>query len=177
MTSFVNIHPSTQHLGAARVESALSTARVSPLRMSATRGLTTLLLSAMTTAAMVLAYQIMDTVAEGHLMVIWMAMWFVAFAALALFAGSARRMAVGTKKGLDAWSRGLAEARADKRLWAMAKADPRIMSDLQMVISRNEIAAEVKPAEVDATQAQAKRAERARRAKIPLLRGYQHYAA
>lgn len=177
MARFINLEYSAQHCGANRVESVIDAAQEAGHSLSGTRGLSTLLLSAVAAAVMVVAYQVMDSVAEGHLMVIWMAMWFVAFAALALFAGSARRMAIGTKKGLDAWSRGLAEARADKRLWAMAKADPRIMSDLQMVISRNEIAAEVKPAEVDATQAQAKRAERARRAKIPLLRGYQHYAA
>ena len=146
MTSFVNIHPSTQHLGAARVESALSTARVSPLRMSATRGLSTLLLSAMTTAAMVLAYQIMDTVAEGHLMVIWMALWAVAFGALALFAGAARKMAVALSTALRAWSARSAQSASDRSMWALAQTDSRVLADLQAAVMRADVDAEAQHA-------------------------------
>lgn len=60
----------------------------------------------------------MDSMAEGHRLVIWVAMWAVAFAVLALFAGTtARNLAARVKAGLDGWSRSLAEARADQRIW------------------------------------------------------------
>lgn len=158
MTSFVNIKYSTQHPGVARVESVLDAARQLQHGFSGTRGLATLLLSAMAAAIMVVAYQVMDSVAEGHLLVMWIALWAVAFAALAVFAGAARNLAARLKAGLDSWSRSLAEARADQRLWAMAQTDPRLMADLQMAMLREEAKTEVAQA---ATTAPAVRAAKA----------------
>ena len=140
MTSFVHLEYSNQHPGVLRVESAIDAAQHLRQGISGTRGLATLLLSAVAAAAMVVAYQVMDSVAEGHLLVMWIALWAAAFASLALFAGTARRIALRLKSGLDAWSRSLAEARADERLWAMAKSDARVMADLQSAITRSEVA-------------------------------------
>jgi hypothetical protein len=139
MTSFVTINYSTQHPGVARVESAIEAAGQLRQGFSGTRGLAALLLSAMSAAVMVVAYQVMDSVTEGHLLVMWVALWAVAFAALALLAGTALRAAKRLKSGLDDWSRSIAEARADQRLWAAAKRDPRVMADLQAAKSRAEI--------------------------------------
>lgn len=133
MYSFVNIKHSAQHLGAEQTKSAAAPVRQGS---SSTRGLSTLLLSAMLTATMVVAYEVMDSVAEGHLLVIWMVLWAVAFCALAIFAGASRQLAGRLKNSLDAWSRSVAEARSDQRLWAAAQQDPRIMSDLQAAIAR-----------------------------------------
>lgn len=138
MTSFVHLEYSNQHPGVARVESAIDAAQHLRQGFSGTRGLATMLLSAVAAAVMVVAYQVMDSVAEGHLLVMWIAMWAAAFASLALFAGTARHFAVRLKAGLDAWSRSVAEARADERLWAMAKSDARVMADLQTAITRSE---------------------------------------
>ncbi|MDB5884363.1 MAG: hypothetical protein JWR74_534 [Polaromonas sp.] len=138
MTSFVNANYSTQHHGANRVESAMVAVQHARRGFSGTRGLATLLLSAMVAAVMVVAYQVMDSVAEGHLLMMWIALWAVAFAALALFAGAARAMAMRTKNSLDEWSRSLAEARADQRLWATARQDSRVMADLQAAMTRSE---------------------------------------
>ena len=134
MYSFVNIKHSAQHLGAEQASAA------APHRQGAsgTRGLSTLLLSAMVTATMVVAYEVMDSVAEGHLLVMWMVLWGVAFAALALFAGASRQLAGRLKNSLDAWSRNVAEARSDQRLWAAAQQDPRIMADLQAAMARHD---------------------------------------
>ena len=71
MTSFVTIKYSTQHPGVARVESALDAARQLRQGFSGTRGLATLLLSAMAAAIMVVADQVMDSVTEGHLLLMW----------------------------------------------------------------------------------------------------------
>ncbi len=150
MTSFVNIKYSTQHPGVVRAESAFGAVRQLAHAFTGTRGLATLLLSAIAAAVMVVAYQVMDSVTEGHLLVMWIGVWAIAFVALALFATAARSAAVSLKAGLDGWSRSLAEARADQRLWQAAKNDPRVMADLQMALLRGQADAEVA---VDATVA------------------------
>lgn len=142
MTSFVNVKHPAEHSGVVRVEAALAAAGQLKKQVSGTRGLATLLLSAMVAAATVVAYQVMDSVAEGHLLMMWLALWAVAFAALALFAGAARRLAARTLSGLNDWSHAIAQARADVRLWEAAKADLRVMTDLQVAIARHEGAAD-----------------------------------
>ena len=138
MTSFINVQHPAEHPGVVRVAAAFSAAGQLRKRISGTRSLATLLLSAMVAAAMVVAYQVMDSVAEGHLLVVWIALWAVAFAALALFAGATRRLAVRTMSGLNDWSQAIAQARADVRLWEAAKSDPRVMADLQTAMARDE---------------------------------------
>jgi hypothetical protein len=170
MTSFVHLDYSTEHPGVARVESALGAARQLGHGFSGTRGLATLLLSAVVAAIMVVAYQIMDSVAEGHLLVGWLAIWGVAFVALAVFASTARKTALRLKAGLDGWSRTMAEARADERLWAMAKADARVMADLQTARTRDEALASPLPAAPAATVMVA---ERTLQASHTMLRAYQ----
>jgi len=146
MTSFINVKYLAQHTGARRVESAIDAVQHAGKGLTGTRGLATLLLSAVAAAVMVAANQLMDSVAEGHLLMLWMALWAVAFAALAFFAGAARQLAVRTLAGLDAWSQSLAEARADQRLWAIARQDDRVMADLLAAQSRSEVVAEPAPA-------------------------------
>ena len=139
MTRFVHLEYPNQHPGVVRVESAIGAARQIKRNFSAPRTLATLLLSAIAAAAMVVAYEIMDSLAEGHLLAMWIALWAAAFATLAAFAGSVSRAVASAQAGLDAWSRNIAVKRADERLWAAAKTDPRVMADLQCAISRNQL--------------------------------------
>ena len=138
MTSFVNIEYAKDHPGVVRLESAIESAQHIGRGFSGKRGLATLLLSAMAAAVMVVAYEVMESVAEGHLLVMWIALWAAAFVSLAVFAVPARKLANNLKVGLDDWSRALAEARADERLWAAAKTDTRVMADLQAAASRHD---------------------------------------
>lgn len=176
MTSFVHIDIPTRHVGAERLEAAAHAAQQLKSQAFGTRGLATLLLSAVAAAVMVAAYQVMDSVAEGHLMVMWIAMWAVAFATLAAFASSARSLAARMKASADAWSRAIAEAKSDQRLWAAAKRDPRVMSDLQAAMTRDEqdftapIATKTVAARIPAAMsASASAAEK----QAPALRAYQ----
>lgn len=137
MTSFVHLEYSNQHSGVVRVESAIALAQQAQRQFFSTRSLALLLLSAIAAAAMVVAYQVMNSMADGHLLALWIGMWAAAFATLAAFASTARRAVVQTKAGLDSWSRNIAVKRADERMWAMARTDARLMADLQAVMSRN----------------------------------------
>lgn len=104
------------------------------------RGLSAMLLAAMVSALIVVADQLIETWADGHLMLAWVALWGVGFAALALFAGSSRTLAKATQGALNGWAKRSAQARADRRLWASAQADPRIMADVQAAIDRSSAA-------------------------------------
>lgn len=153
MTRFITPSYSATHHGAHRVESVGAAAPEASQDFPSTRGLAMLLLSAMAAAVMAVAYEVMDTVAEGHLLVMWMILWTVLFAALMLLAGVARHVAARLKTSLDAWSRGLAQGRADRRLWILAQQDSRVMADLQMAMQSSETHAEVNAASARAERA------------------------
>jgi hypothetical protein len=103
-----------------------------------TKGLSVMLLALMVSALVVVADQLIDTWADGHLFVAWVALWLVSFAAVAVFAGSARKLAAGAIGAANAWSARLAKSRADARLWAIAKSDPRVMAELDAAMSRSD---------------------------------------
>ncbi|AOS81458.1 hypothetical protein [Hydrogenophaga sp. PBC] len=113
------------------------------------RGLSALLLAAAIATLIVVADQLIDTWADGHLMLAWVLLWAVVFAGLALFADSARGLARRTVAALDDWSRSLAEARAEMRLWEMARHDQRLMGELMAARDR----AEQEPAAADFAEA------------------------
>ena len=120
--------------GASHVEAAR--------RVGAPRALATLLLAAGVAALAVVTDRLIDTWADGHLFLGWVALWVVIFAGSALLAGTARRMARSTLTALDSWSRSLAEARAEARLWELAKLDPRLKAELIQARAREAAAAE-----------------------------------
>lgn len=94
------------------------------------RGLAGMLLAAAVATLVVVADRVISTWADDHLLLAWVALWVVIFAGLALFGGAARNLARRTMRSLDGWSQSLAEARAEARLWDMARGDPRLMSEL-----------------------------------------------
>lgn len=108
------------------------------VRYDAAKGLSAMLLAAMASALVVVADQLIDTWADGHLLAAWVALWAVGFGALAFFGGAARKLAVTAVVAMDDWSRRVAQTRADERLWAIAQSDPRVMADLQMAIQRGQ---------------------------------------
>ncbi|WP_296447090.1 hypothetical protein [Rhodoferax sp. UBA5149] len=138
MASFIHASYSAQHPGVARFESAAHAVGTMRRGFDSTKGLSAMLLAAMVSALVVVADQLIETWADGHLMVAWIAVWLIGFAALAVFAGSARKFAVTIVSSLDAWSARVAQRRADARLWAIAKTDPRVMADLSAAMGRDE---------------------------------------
>jgi hypothetical protein len=123
---------SSASLGLSRAPSANSSNRHS----DSSRGLAALLLAAVVSAMVVLADRLVSTWADGHLLLAWVFLWVIVFAGLALFADSARRLARRGMVVLDSWSQSMAEARAETRLWEMARQDPRLMSELILARTR-----------------------------------------
>ena len=130
MTSFIQPSFPAQHLGVARVESAVSSVKSMQRDFDSTKGLAAMLLAAMVSSLVVVADQLINTWADGHLMVAWISLWLVGFVTLGLFAGAARNVAHTMVWALNAWSRRVAQRRADERMWVIAKSDSRVMADL-----------------------------------------------
>ncbi|MEA3393916.1 MAG: hypothetical protein U9R55_04735 [Pseudomonadota bacterium] len=138
MTSFVHVEYPSSHPGVARLENAVAAAGKMRKGFDTTKGLAAMLLAAMVAALVVVADQLVDTWADGHLLAGWVVLWVVGFAAIALLADTARHLAARSIKALDAWSRGVARKRADERLWELARKDERVMADLQAARTRQE---------------------------------------
>jgi hypothetical protein len=119
-------------------------------RFDGSRSLAAMLLAAAVAALVVLADQMISTWADGHLFLGWVALWVVVFAGSVLFAGTARRMAQSTVRSLDSWSKSMAEARAEARLWDLARTDPRLKAELLQARARDTDAADELAAPVTA---------------------------
>ncbi len=134
--SFVHLEYPTRHPGVERMERVMHSAGVLRKGLDATRGLAGVLLAAMVAALVVVADQLTETWADGHLLAAWVLMWVIGFAALAVLAPTARGLAGRVMAGLDGWSQGVARRRADERLWDLARRDPRVMADIQAAANR-----------------------------------------
>ncbi|MCX7255736.1 MAG: hypothetical protein NTZ64_03135 [Polaromonas sp.] len=137
MRHFVNLKYAAQQHGVGYAASAVEHASQSVADSSSQRGLTLIVLSAMAALMATLVYQVMDSITEGHLLVLWIGLWAVLLMVMTLLTGLAFRIAAALKKPLDSWSHSLAQRRADRRLWALAQQDERVMADLQMAITKN----------------------------------------
>lgn len=145
MTSFISTPHPDHHHGADRMEALMDAVQHVPQDVSGKCGVALLLGSALAAAVVAVAYEVMDSTDESHLLMIWMALWIALFAVLAFFAGTLRTASQQVKSSLDNWSRSIAEARADQRLWAIALQDDRVMADLQAAMSRSEAVQDAVP--------------------------------
>jgi len=146
MTSFVHVEQPASHPGVDRAEAVFAHFRAARGK-GGSRGLAAMLLAAVVSAMMVVADRLIDQWTEGSLLAVWVVLWVVAFLAMALFADTARTLAV---RALDVWKRiaeRAAARRADARFLETAKHDPRIMNDLRAAITRSEPAEPVVAAE------------------------------
>ena len=130
MTSFVHVDHLTQHLGVVRAERAAQTLAHIARSVVSARGGTSLLLAAIVAAMLVVAGQVVNSWTEGHLLAAWIVLWTVAFAALALFAVPARRMAVRLRAGLTRAVAARGQAAQDRKFWQVALTDARVMADI-----------------------------------------------
>ena len=135
---FVHIEYPQTHAGVDRAEMAVANLKRMADNFSPTRTLAAMLLAAIVAALVVVADQMMATWADGHLLAAWVALWAVVFAAVGLFAGVSKTLAIQTKQALDAWSARMARRRSDERLWSIAQTDARLMAELQGALSRSD---------------------------------------
>lgn len=115
-------------LGTARLNSGLIRGRT----------LAGMLLAAVVAAFLAVADQLIQTWADGHLLVVWVGLWTVAFTALALLAPPLRKMTSTAVALYARWTESRIQERSDNALWAFAQQDHRVMRDLQVASMRSE---------------------------------------
>jgi hypothetical protein len=150
MTSFVQANYPTEHPGVVRAESVVAAVGDFRKNFDATKSLATMLLAALVAALVVVADQLIDTWADGHLLAAWVALWSVAFVAMALLAPAAKRAAASLAVHTQAWARRMELAQSEARYLESAQSDPRIMAELQAAILRSEEVAAETPKAVPA---------------------------
>ena len=136
MTSFVHVAQPTEHPGVARAEHAAESIKQVAASMLSARGAASLLLAAIVSALLVIANQVIDTWTEGHLMLAWISMWTIGFAALALAAGPVRAGVRRSRLQLRKWGAARRAAAQDEALWQVALTDARVMSDISRAMSQ-----------------------------------------
>jgi hypothetical protein len=131
MTSFVHVDIPANHPGVARVE-----ALIDSVHRNGGRGLAVMLLAIIVSSLLVAADRLMSVSPEGNLLMAWLTLCGAVFAGLALFVGAARSVGRRFARAIE-WSRRRSAAR---KLMDLARLDPRVMRDLQVITSHQETA-------------------------------------
>ena len=108
----------------------------SAYRGEASKTLAGVLLSAVLASLLVVADQVIENWADGHLLLGWVALWSLAFAALAFCARPLRRASMAVAQAFDGWLLSAQVAREEARLWEYARMDPRVMDELRAAQAR-----------------------------------------
>jgi chromate transport protein ChrA len=95
-----------------------------------------MLLAAAMAALLVVADQVISTWSDGHLLAGWVALWTVAFAALAFLASPLRRVSSIGAAAFVQWRVQARMRRDDEKMWEFARHDPRVMAEIRMAQSR-----------------------------------------
>jgi hypothetical protein len=127
-------HPSSIQSAAGR------TAAFTQNRIS--KGLAAVLLAALVSALLVVADSVVHTYADGHLLLGWICLWAVGFAAIGLLANTARRTSARVIHLVSTAGLRRDHKQADAYLLALARHDPRIMAEVQAAIQRADDAAQ-----------------------------------
>lgn len=138
MTRFINPSYMQEHPGVQRAQAVAQAANHFWRSVDRTKGLAAMLLAALVAALMVVADQLVSFWADGYLLASWVTLWAIAFAALALMAPTAQRLALGMSAALTQRVIRAANVRSDAAYWASAESDPRVMAELQAAILRSE---------------------------------------
>ena len=134
--NFVHLNYPLTHPGVDRAEQAVANFKRLGDNFSPTHTLAAMLLAAIVAAFVVVADQMMDTWADGHLLAGWVALWTVAFAALALLAPPLRQVSTAMASMFSTWARAAKLRRQEEAMWEYARRDPRVMAELQSAWTR-----------------------------------------
>jgi hypothetical protein len=139
MSTFVNPGFIKTHPGVNRFETMLDGFKgVNASAESTGKSLMVLLLTAAFSALLVVANQVIDTWTEGHLMLAWIGLWTFVFCLLALMINSIKGFFLQLKASVLDGVQSYQRDQEDQRMWALAKQDPRLMSELKCAMLKSQ---------------------------------------
>lgn len=94
MPSFIHVDQPLSHAAVERADAVINYLRDVAKQFDGARGLAALLLSAVVSALVVVANRVVVNLAGGGLLLGWILLWGLAFVALALWANTARSLAL-----------------------------------------------------------------------------------
>ena len=97
-----------------------------------------MLLAAVLAAMLVVADQLIETWADGHLLVVWVALWAVTFATLSYLITPLRLWTARLTHRWERWSTQRAQIRMEHELWDLARQDYRVMDELSAARLRSQ---------------------------------------
>lgn len=103
----------------------------------ASKTLAGVLLSAVMASLLVVADQVIENWADGHLLLGWVALWSLVFAGLAFCARPLRRASTAVALAVETRFKAAAQARNEARMWELARMDPRVMDELRAAAKRD----------------------------------------
>ena len=108
----------------------------SAYRGEASKTLAGVLLSAVLASLLVVADQVIENWADGHLLLGWVALWSLVFAGMAFCARPLRRASMAMAQVVDGWLLSARQSREEARMWECARMDPRVMDELRAAVAR-----------------------------------------
>jgi len=129
--------PAMLNSPAVPVESRTQAATATESKVEESKTLAGMLLAASLASLLVVADQVISTWSDGHLLAGWVALWTVAFGALAFLATPLRRLSGLASAALTrSWAASKAR-RQEQAMWEFARHDTRVMAELQAAIDRS----------------------------------------
>jgi hypothetical protein len=125
MTQFVHLDYQMVHPGVARAQRAFNAAKSVVQRLQGESGLATLLLTVAGLSLVASIYEIIETSPEGQLLAAWVVFWI---------AGTG--LILGLRPTVSRWIAAWQRAEQDACMWDVAKADARVMAEIESARSR-----------------------------------------
>lgn len=136
MSKFIHVDFSSHHAGVERVENAVSYLQSRPWGPDGARLQAGILVTALVAALLVVANQLIETIADGHLFAAWIGLWAVGFAAMALLARPFSQLLAKLRGARQARQEARRAAAQDQRFWQSALNDDRLMADIRGAMGR-----------------------------------------
>jgi hypothetical protein len=137
MSKFVHVDMPLNHLGADRLENTVAVLKRVLTRFDEGRATASMLLAAVVSAVLLAADALIKEIADGQLLLAWIAMWLVGFVALVLLAKPITRFARSLRTSLAAWKQERRAAEQDAELWNLAQHDAGVMADIRAAMARS----------------------------------------
>jgi hypothetical protein len=93
--------------------------------LDTSRTMAGMLLAAVLAAVLVVADQLIEIWAEGHLLVVWITLWVMTFAVLSLVTPPLRQLSAALARTLQRWS----ARRTEEDMWDLSRRDYRLMDE------------------------------------------------